>query len=176
VVSAPAVGVPVALASIALVDGVLAGFRAATGRNGRIRKRAYYVVAMRRGLAVGVTVVGCMVLVLGIVLATAPDPAARFNNLTNAGAAMLWVLGPYAAVVVTSLIGYGALPRRPATFLILLGLGPLTLVRPWIAVAAGLSAAWWGHDIAVAGCALLAVAGVLVVEPYVHHRWYAAPV
>jgi hypothetical protein len=88
---------------------------------------------------------------------------------------MLWIIGPYAAVVVASLIGYGLLPRRSATFLMLLGLGPLTLIRPWIAAAAGLAAAWAAHSVPVALCALLASACVLSTEGYVHRRWYAQP-
>jgi heme/copper-type cytochrome/quinol oxidase subunit 1 len=170
-----AVTVPVVLAFIALVDGALAGFRAATGRNGRIRKRFYYLVAMRRGLAAGATVLGCLALILGIVLATAPDPALRYTDLLHAGTAMLWIIGPYAAIVVVTLIGYTVLPRRPATFLILLGLGPLTLIRPWITIGAGLTATLTAPDLPTAGCAVLAAASVLAVEPWVHRRWYAKP-
>lgn len=170
-----AVAVPVVLASIAVVDGVLAGFRAATGRNGRIRKHVYYIVAMRRGLAAGAAVLACLALVLGAVLAVASDPVGRYAGLTRAGTTMLWVVGPFAAVVVASLIGYAVLPRRPATFLILLGLGPLTLLRPWVTGAAGLAAAWTAPDLPAAGCAILAATGVLVVEPWVHRRWYAEP-
>ncbi|GAB3837179.1 oxidoreductase [Dactylosporangium cerinum] len=170
-----AVAVPVVLASIALVDAALAGFRAATGRNGLIRKRAYYVVAMRRGLAAGAAVLGCLALVLGAVLATAPDPGVRYTGLTRAGISMLWVIGPFAAVVVASLAGYAVLPRRPATFLILLGLGPLTLIRPWVTVTAGLTAAWTAPDPLTAVCAVLAATSVLAVEPWVHRRWYTEP-
>jgi len=171
----PAVAAPVVLASIAVVDGVLAGFRAAAGRNGRIRKRGYYIVAMRRGLAAGGTVLGCLAIVLGVVLSTASDPAARYEDLTRAGVTMLWVIGPFAATVLTSLLGYAVLPRRPAMFLILLGLGPLTLIRPWATVTGGLAAAWTSPNVPTAGCAVLAATSVLAVEPWVHHRWYAEP-
>jgi heme/copper-type cytochrome/quinol oxidase subunit 1 len=171
----PAVAVPVVLASIAVVDGVLAGFRAATGRNGRIRKHGYYLVAMRRGLVTGGAVLGCLAIVLGAVLSIAPDPAARYAGLTRAGITMLWVIGPFAAAVLASLLGYAVLPRRPATFLILLGLGPLTLIRPGVTVTAGLAAAWTAPNLPTAGCAVLAATSVLAVEPWVHHRWYTEP-
>jgi hypothetical protein len=167
--------VPVVLASIALVDGVMARFRAATGRNGRIRKRGYYVVAMRRGLAAGAAVLGCLALVVALVLATAPDPATQYIDLTHAGTTMLRVIGPYAAIVVASLVGYAVLPRGPATFLILVGLGPLTLIRPWLTIAAGLTAAWTAPNPLTAGCAVLAATSVLAVEPWVHYHWYAEP-
>jgi heme/copper-type cytochrome/quinol oxidase subunit 1 len=168
----PAVAVPVLLASIAAIDAALAGYRAATGRNGRIRKRGYYLVAMRRGLAVGAAMLGCLALILGAVLSTAPDPATRYTDFTHAGTIMLWIVGPFAAIVLASLLGYAVLPRRPATFLILLGLGPLTLVRPWVTVTAGLATAWTAPNLPTAACALLAAASVLPVEPWVHHRWY----
>jgi hypothetical protein len=174
-VVSPAVAVPVALAAIAVVDGVLAGFRAATGRSGLIRKRGYYIVAMRRGLAAGTAVLGGLALVLGAVLATAADPAARYADFTRAGTTMLWVIGPFAAVVLACLAGYAVLPRRPATFLILLGLGPLTLIRPWLTVTAGFAAAWTASALPTAGCAVLAATSVLAVEPWVHRRWYAEP-
>ncbi|MGI5244882.1 hypothetical protein [Dactylosporangium sp. CA-139066] len=167
------VAVPALLASIAAVDGLLAGYRAATGRNGRIRRRGYYVAAMRRGLAAGAAVLGALALIRGAALAAAPDPAARYADLTRAGSAMLWVIGPFAAVTLASSVGYLVLPRRPATILILLGLGPLTVVRPWVTVAAGLAAAWTARDLITAGCAILAATGVLAVEPWVHRRWYA---
>ena len=173
-VSAP-VAVPVALASIALVDGALAGFRAATGRNGRIRKRDYYAVALRRGLGTGAAVLGCLALALAVALGAAADPAARYADLTGAGATVLWVIGPFAALVVASLAGYAVLPRGPATFLILLGLGPFTLIRPWITVAAGAAAAWTAPNWQTAACAVLATLSVLVVEPLVHRRWYREP-
>lgn len=169
----PAVAVPAILVSIAVVDGVLAGFRAATGRNGLIRKRGYYIVAMRRGLAASVAVLGCLAVLLGVILATAPDPAIRYTELTHAGTTMLWFIGPFAAIVVASLIGYAVLPRRPATFLILLGLGPLTLIRPWVTIVAALTAAWTSPNLPTAGCSVLAAISVLAVEPWVHHRWYA---
>jgi SAM-dependent methyltransferase len=65
--------------------------------------------------------------------------------------------------------------HEPATFLILLGLGPLTLIRPWVTVTAGLAAACTALDLPTAGCAVLAATSVLAVEPWVHHRWYADP-
>ncbi|MEV0570283.1 oxidoreductase [Dactylosporangium sp. NPDC050588] len=163
------------LVAIALVDAALAGFRAATGRNGRIRKRAFYRTAMRRGLVAGAAVLGGLTVVLGAVLVTAPDPGTRYAELARTGSAMLWIIGPFAAVVLVTLAGYAVLPRRPATFLILLGLGPLTLLRPWVTVAAGATAAWTAPNAPAAACAVLAVAGVLTVEPLVHRRWYRQP-
>jgi hypothetical protein len=128
---------------------------------------------MRRGLAVGVTTLSLLALVLVAALATGSDPAARYATLVRAGLGPLTVIGPFAALVCVSLIGYAVLPRRPATFLILLGLGPLTLIRPYLTVTAGALAIWNGRDPATTVGVVVAVAAVLVVEPYVHRRWYA---
>jgi hypothetical protein len=161
---------------IALFDGALAGFRAATGRNGMIVKRAYYRTAICRGLATGAAALSLLSLVLLTELAATNHPATRYETFIHAGHGLLVVIAPFAAVVVTSLIGYAVLPRRPATFLILLGLGPFTLVRPYLTAAAGVVGIWCSRD-AIAGISVaLAVAGVLAVEPYVHRRWYASVV
>jgi hypothetical protein len=167
------VAVPAALVTVALVDGAFAGFRTATGRNGRIRKRAYYTMAMVRGLAVGAAQLGVVGVVMAVALAASPD---RYASFLRAGTAMLWVIGPYAAAVLASLLGYLVSPRRPATLLMVLGLGPLTLMRPWVAAVGGAAAVWAGTDALTAGCAGLATAGVLAVEPFLHRRWYAQPV
>ncbi len=161
--------VAVALCAIALVDGALAGFRSATGRNGLIRKGRYYREALRRGLVLGA--LGQLGLALLLVLAAIP---ASLSQLTDAGEGMLAVYAPFAALVLLSLLGYWLLPRRPATFLILLGLGPMTLVRPVVAVGGAVAAAVVsGGDVIVSVCAFSAVAVVLAVEPLAHRRWYA---
>lgn len=172
--SAP-IAVPAALASIALIDAALAGFRAATGRNGRIGKRRYYLVAMRRGLAAGAALLAGLAVLLAAALGAAAHPAERYADLTHAGTVMLWVIGPYAVVVLLSIGGHALLPRAPATFLILLGLGPFTLVRPWLTIAAGAAAAWTASEPVTRACALLAAGSVLAVEPWLSRRWYAEP-
>lgn len=167
-----AVLVPVSLAAVALVDAALAGYRAATGRNGRIRKRAFYLTALTRGLATGIAALTGLAVALALLLLVG---RVRYRDLVGAGRSMLWFVGPFAVVVLAALVGYAILPRRPATFLILLGLGPFTLIRPYLTVAAALTAAVRAPGLAVAGAALLAAAAVLVVEPWVHRRWYTEP-
>ena len=165
------IAVPAALCTIALIDATLSGFRAATGRNGRIRKRRYYVAAMRRGLGAGIVVLAA----LGVVLYVASSTHARHARMLDAGTAMLYVYGPFAALVSASLIGYWLLPRRPATFLILLGLGPMTLIRPLVAITGGIAAVATTNDKVVWSCAAGAVTVVLGIEPWIHHRWYPEP-
>jgi hypothetical protein len=167
---------PLALAAIALLDGALAGFRAATGRNGAIVKRTYYATAIRRGLVTGTTSLSLLTLVLLTEFAATAHPATRYAALLRAGHGLLVVIAPFAALVIAALIGYAVLPRRQATFLILLGLGPFTLIRPYLTAAAGIVGIWWSRDPIAGISTALAVIGVLAVEPYVHRRWYAGAV
>ena len=167
--------VPLALAALALVDACFAGFRAATGRNARIRKRAYHLLAARRGLVVGVAALALAAVPLVLGLVTAADPAARYGDLVHAGTRMLQVLLPYAGVVVLSLAAYWLLPMRESTFIILVGLGPLTLLRPAVVVAAVVWASMGSTDWLVWTGAATTAAGVLAVGPISHHRWYRTP-
>jgi hypothetical protein len=165
--------VPVALCALALVDATLAGFRASTGRNARIDKRGYYLRAAGRGFAGGVVGLGLVALPAGAVLAA--SPAARYGDLVGAGARMLQVLAPFAALVVLSLLAYLLLPMRESTFAMLVGLGPFTLVRPAVVVAATAWSVVASADWLVWAVAVTAAAVVLAVEPAVHRRWYRTP-
>ncbi|MGW4399840.1 oxidoreductase [Amycolatopsis nivea] len=167
--------VPLVLGALALVDTALAGFRAATGRNARIRKRPYYLTASRRGLASGAAGLGFLASLIVATLAASADPGARYAELAKAGTRMLQVLTPFAAVVVASLLAYWLLPMRGSTFVILIGLGPLTLARPAVVLAAAAWSVAPSDDWLAWTVALAAAAGVLAVEPLVHRRWYRAP-
>ena len=169
------VAVPVALAAVALVDAAFAGFRAATGRNARIDKRRYNLQAARRGLAAGAASLLLAAAVLGSGLLGAGEAGRGYDALVQAGARMLAVLLPFAALVVLSLAAYWLLPMRESTFVILIGLGPFTLARPFVVVAAAALAVHGSHGWLVWVGALLASAGVLLVEPWVHRRWYRRP-
>lgn len=172
----PGVVVPVALGLLALLDAGFAGFRAATGRNARIGKRSYYLLATARGLVGGVAVLALVAALVAVVLGSAADPGARYGELVRAGARMLQPLVPFAALVVVSLLAYWLGPVRESTFAVLVGLGPFTLVRPVVvpgAAAWSVAGSWDWLVWAVAGTAAV---GVLAVEPAVHRRWYRAPV
>ncbi|MFB9836154.1 oxidoreductase [Actinoallomurus acaciae] len=166
------VTVPALLVGLAVADGAFAGFRAGTGRNARIRKRRYNLLAAGRGLAVSAA--GLAVTAVVILLGSAGH-AHRRADLVEAGARMLMVLMPYAVAVVISLAGYRLLPIRPSTLLILVGLGPFTLARPAVVAAATAAAVLASPDWLVRAVALTAATGTLIVEPWVHRRWYREP-
>jgi hypothetical protein len=128
--------VPAVLVLLALIAG-FAGFRAATGRNARIRKRCYYLMAVYRGFGGGAAGLGLVALVVAMALGSAADPGARYDGLVRAGTRMLVALAPFAALVVVSLLANWVLPMRVSTFVILVGLGPFTLVRPVVVLGVG---------------------------------------
>ncbi|GLF94039.1 hypothetical protein [Streptomyces yaizuensis] len=163
----------VLLLLLGLADAAFAGFRASAGRDGRIRRAAAHARAARRGVALGAPGLLLTALVAGTLLLTAGSPADRYAELDAAARRMLLVLAPYTLAVAVSLVAYLWAPHRVGTLAVVIGLGPLTLLRPLV-VAAGAVAAAWGSP-AAGAVAVTAAAGVLLVEPLVHRRWYATP-
>ena len=159
--------VSAALAVIGLADAAFAGFRACTGRDARIDKRSLHRQAARRGLAAGTAWLTTVAL-----LALAADVTAHHDALLAAGTRMLQVLTPYAALVALSLLACWTLPLRESTFVVLVGLGPMTLARPLVVAAAVAWAVAGSADWLAWTVALTSGLGVLAVEPLVHHRWY----
>jgi hypothetical protein len=168
--------VPVVLGLLAFVDAGFAGFRAATGRNARIRKSSYYVLAAHRGLVCGAVGLGLVALLIVATLGCSADPGTRYDELVRAGTRMLQVLVPFAALVVVSLLAYWLMPMRESTFVILVGLGPFTLIRPVVVLGATVWSVAGSIDWLAWAVAIAAALSVVAVEPVVHRRWYRAPV
>jgi hypothetical protein len=168
------VAVPSFLAAVAILDGALAGFRASAGRCALIRKVRYNAIAAARGAACTCLLLLGLAAGLGSYLAATRHQSTAFAELVAAGSRMSLVYLPFVAVVLVSLAGYLTLPLRASSWLILAGLGPLTLVRPVVAVTGGIAALWHSTGLAVPIVTAAAVAGVLAIEPAVHHRWYRA--
>lgn len=154
---------------IAALDAMFAGFRASCGRVGLVRHRPADVLASRRGLALGALLVG------PVAIAIAADAARsdRIDHYSVAGRAMLGVYLPYGFVVLLALTAYLTLSWRSRFLASAFLLGPLTLVRPLVALV-GSGAAWWATRDAIVGVlCLAAVAAVLGVEPAAGRRWHA---
>ncbi|WP_406505156.1 hypothetical protein [Streptomyces sp. NBC_00212] len=160
------------LAALGLIDAAFSGFRAFAGRDARIRKGRAVARAAVRGLAVGAALLLAPVLTALGVLLSADDRARAYAALTDGGTGFLVPLTLYAAMVALSLAAYFVLPFRASTLAMVMGLGPLTLVRPLVVGLACLNAlADGGRPALLVGT--LAGAAVLCVEPLVHRRWYA---
>ncbi|MFB7275645.1 hypothetical protein ACFCZV_00905 [Streptomyces hydrogenans] len=160
------------LALLGLIDASFSGFRAYAGRDARIRKRRATARAALRGLAVGAVLLLAPTLTATTVLLTAPDPAAAFDTLAAGAVGYLLPLAVYSAVVTVSLAAYLALPFRAGTLAVVVGLGPLTLLRPLAVAAACLGALLNGGGAPALMVGTIAGAAVLCVEPAVHRRWY----
>ncbi|SDS60297.1 hypothetical protein SAMN05216371_0245 [Streptomyces sp. TLI_053] len=160
------------LAVLGLVDAAFSGFRAFAGRDARIRKHRANAHAALRGLAVGAVLLLVPALAAVLCLLTAADPARVHAALAAGGLGYLLPLVVYAAAVLLSLAAYFLLPFRASTLAMVIGLGPLTLLRPVAIAAACLAALLNGGGWASLTVGAAAGAAVLSVEPVVHRRWY----
>ncbi len=159
--------VATSLLVLAVLDGAFAGFRSSLGRTGLVRHRASDRLANLRGAAL----VGIL-LVPAIGLALMADGLGHLGGLRRAGTAMLVVYGPYAVLVLLALGCYALLDWRLRYLASALILGPFTLARPYVVVAGGVAAGCATADPWAWTCVVLAVAGVLVVEPLADRLWY----
>lgn len=155
---------------LALLDGSFAGFRSSAGRTGLISHRQSDRQAARRGsglacaLLAPVIVAGC---------ADALTHPGHLGDYTRAGTAMLAIYGPYALLVLAALTCYATLNWRFRYLASALILGPLTLLRPAIAILGAAAGAAMSHDTVVAIVAMGSAIAVLAVEPLAGRLWYA---
>ncbi|WP_030667883.1 hypothetical protein [Streptomyces cellulosae] len=163
------------LVAIGLVDAAFSGFRAYAGRDARIRKHRAVTRSALRGLAVGSVLLVTPALTAVTVLMTAGDQAHAYAALTDGAIGYLLPLTVYAAAVMLSLAAYFVLPFRASTLAMVVGLGPLTLLRPLVVVVACLGALATGGGWRSLLVGAVAGTAVLCVEPVVHRRWYARP-
>ncbi len=138
---------PWLLAFLVLVDGTLCGFRAAAGRNPRIRLRDYYAASMRRGALVSVLVVGGF---LGVAMAMRSHAADDWSALLVAADAMVLVYGVFATLVLSALALYLVGSFDFAVLSSVLVLGPFTLVRPLVIIGGAVFAAWMSQHLGAA--------------------------
>jgi hypothetical protein len=154
--------IPALMISFAVLDMAFAGFRAAAGRDGRIRKRGHYAGAMLAGAGAGALFSSVMALVTWAVLRRAAAPGALFAELEDIGARMALLIGGYAALVLAALSTYALARHEVRTLASVAILGPFTLARPWLVAAAALVGLWPPHAPAAIALTLLSCAGVLV--------------
>jgi len=152
------------LAVLAVLDVSFAGFRSAAGRDGRIFKQAYYRQAISRGIGAGALLIVTLSLLAVGAFAVSSQPGHLYDELVAIARRLVWVFGVYALIVVAALGLYAtAKPalRIAATVTIL---GPLTLVRPLLIVAATVWAVSASRDPLAISFAIVASGGVLFVE------------
>lgn len=124
-----------AVALLAILDGLLVGFRAAAGKNGRIEKDAYYAAALKSAL-IHATLQVALLAGLAFVLAqSAPVPGNIWSDFLGAGKMVIWVFGPYAAIAMLGLAVFVVPSPDVRTLATVVVLGPFTMLRPALVVA-----------------------------------------
>jgi hypothetical protein len=167
------IAIAAALTFLAITDGACAGFRSSVGRSGLIKHRAADLRAARRGAAlVAILLTPAVALICADTVPMCPAAIAPY---LRAGGAMLAIYAPYAVMVLAALACYASLGWQQRYLAAALVLGPLTLLRPAVAVLGAILAAVAAHDPTAALAAVLAVAAVLATEPIAGRLWYAHP-
>ena len=157
----------IVLTVIVLVDGACSGFRASTGRTGLIHHRR----RDRRAAARGVALVIILVAPAGIVAGVDVLGPRSGHEYAAAATAMLEVLLPYASVVALALAAYAVLDWRWSYLAMALILGPFTLARPIVALAAVAVGIGHARGLAMTAALVLGTLGVLAVEPIAGLTW-----
>lgn len=149
--------------ALGATDVAMTGWRSAAGRSGLIDKRAYYRRAMLRGLFYGHAVLVPAALLMAIAVRVQQVSAAAVDR---AVLHMLVIYLPYAFLMAVS-TAFRFVPsvdvRSLSSMLIF---GPLTFVRPVVAVV-GVYASYRSlPDPILLAVALVGMAGVLSLETY----------
>jgi len=119
---------------LANLDTMFSGICAASGRDGRINKRKYYLKAMILGIAWGQVACLLGMLILGVVATMSPDRQTAVKEMVAVGDRMTTVYCIYAIVIFLT-FAVRAIPSvdvRSITSTVFFG--PLTLLRPAVIV------------------------------------------
>ena len=153
------------------LDAMFSGICAASGRDARIDKRAYFVNAMIHGIGWGQVACLLGLLILTTAVYASADPGLAVEQMVRVGGRMVRVYVVYA-VTILSFFVVRAIPSvdiRSMTSTV--AFGPLTLVRPAVIVL-GIG---WGlsggaqTSVAVAG---LLIAVLMVPFRTLLNRWF----
>lgn len=160
-----------ALYVLLTLDAMFSGICAASGRDARIDKRAYFVNAMIHGIGWGQVACLLGLLILTTAVYASADPGLAVEQMVRVGGRMVRVYVVYA-VTILSFFVVRAIPSvdiRSMTSTV--AFGPLTLVRPAVIVL-GIG---WGlsggaqTSVAVAG---LLIAVLMVPFRTLLNRWF----
>ena len=119
---------------LVLLDTAFSGICAASGRNGLIHKRAYYLGAMWHGALWGqaAVMVGLCIVLCAVQFSADQDQA--LDEARETGWRMTTVYSLYAFVVMTTFLirAYPSVDVRSITSTV--GFGPLTVIRPAVII------------------------------------------
>jgi len=154
------------LVLLAVLDGAFAGFRAGAGRTSLVRpwRRGYYPGFVVAGAVAGMVCQAPAAIVGAcfVDVTTAADVA----RVVAAATGVFEVAGLYAAAVLTAIVIWLLAGIEGRTLVSVTVLGPFTVARPFVVLAALVPATTVGSA-EVALTFSLGCAGVLLVEPIV---------
>lgn len=156
---------------IATLDGMFSGICAASGQNGLIRKRRYYLLAMIHGMlwAQAISIVGLGLLTFAWL--SAADRSQRYLEIHELGVRMVAIYGPYTLIVLAAFL-LRAIPSvdlRSATSTLLFG--PLTIARPAV-IAGGAFWALMSRPGTVVVIATVLLIGLMLPFRAALRRWF----
>lgn len=166
-----AVLVLLALLVLSMTDAVFCGYRDAAGRNPLIRKAAFYRRALRRGIGFGFANAALSAVLFAGLLMASRNPAALWADCAAAGVSLLWVLVPYATVVLVALGGWTAAEQDVRTLASVVLLGPLSLARPFVILGGAAVAIAARPSIPVVALAVTTAALQLSTGPLLARAW-----
>ena len=167
--------VPACLWILAVVDGGFAGFRDAAGRDARIFKQAYYRRAIRRGLRHGLVTASASAALVGLVVGLSPSPSDRIEELTRCGQSVLAVLAAYAILVLLAMGVWAAGEADLRTLASVVILGPFTLIRPYVILAAAAAGAMSAKTALTGATVLIACFLQMAIGPWLGRAWKHGP-
>lgn len=126
---------PVILWLLATIDAGASGYRAAAGRNALVRKRGYYARAIARGALAGQFVLAAGLVGAVIGAAGAADRASLHREASAFGSRLLQAYLPYAALMGLAFVVRAAPSVDLRALTSALIFGPLTFLRPVVALA-----------------------------------------
>jgi hypothetical protein len=126
---------------------------------------------VRHGFGVLALTFGWAAVVLLGSMALGSSLASGLEVLERSARAMLPIIGVYATVVLVALAMWATADADFRTLASVIVLGPFTLVRPWVIVAAAVAGGWAAHSLEGALVVLGACGLQLGLEPWLGLGW-----
>ena len=163
--------VALALYALATVDASFCGYRAAAGRSALIGKRRYYQHAMLRGALWGQVAIAAAAGALLTFVLTSSEPTEAWHKLNAAGRRMLVVYFPYAGLILVAFAARAVPSVDVRSLTSTLVFGPMTLLRPFVAVAGMGWAIAASHDPLLGAIGIGVLALMLSMETLLGQRY-----
>lgn len=160
---------------LAVCDAAFCGYRAVAGRNALLFKRDYYLRSMARGALWGQAAVAVAGVAAGLLLAASHAPEQLLNDFAEAGVRLLEVYLPYAVLIGLAFTVRIVPSVDVRSLTSVLVFGPLTLIRPAVAVAGFAWALYHVARVEVGIMAGIVLPLMLLLERFLERRFSSGP-